>query len=94
MLVDAVHRRVAQHGTVHRAAGVGSRQQRGQDFVPCAVAAVAPVPLPNRLPGTEFRGHITPGDPAPVPVPVDDALHDPAVIAELPAPAAGGLVAL
>jgi hypothetical protein len=34
----------------------------------------------------EFRGHIAPRDLAPVPVPVDDALHEPAIIAERPTP--------
>jgi hypothetical protein len=51
-----------------------------QSVVPCAVAAVAAVPLPNCLPRTEIGWHVTPGDPAPIPV--NDALNHPSVVPE------------
>ena len=57
-------------------------QQLGQDPVPGAVPSQAPVPLPHRLPRTELRRQVTPGDPGAVPV--DDPLdHLPVITKRL-----------
>jgi hypothetical protein len=86
VLVGAVDRRVHRNRIVHFALGVRDREQTGQDPVPSTVTAVAAVPLPNRLPWTELGRHVTPSDPAPVPV--NDALHYTPVVPERTTPAA------
>ncbi len=89
MLVGTDDRGVHADRPPEHRGGVGLDQKSSQDVVPGAVSAVAAVPLPQRLPRPELGRDVSPGKPAPIPV--DDPLEHPAVIAErAPATPLGG----
>lgn len=82
-LVGPVDRAVHRHGPADEFDLLRIGQQRGQDPVPGRVTAVAAVPFPYRLPGSEALRHIAPGDSAPISV--EDNLRHRAVLTEGPA---------
>jgi hypothetical protein len=86
MLVGSVDRRVDTDVPVDRAQTVGVREQRGVDPVPRAVPGEAAVSLPRRLPRSEVRRQVTPGNPRPEPI--HDRLDQRAVITKTVTPLA------
>src|SRR4051794_19874876 len=83
VLVRPVDRGVHADAPVDLTCGVGVGEQCGEDLVPGPVAAEAAVPPPHRLPRTERRRQVPPGDAAPVAV--DHALDHLTVITHRPA---------
>lgn len=80
MLVGSVDGRVHGNRPIDQSSGVRFGQKLSVDLVPRPVGRVTAVPLPNRLPRTELRGKIPPGNAASVPV--NDAFNDLAVAPE------------
>ena len=80
MLVGAEDRGVHTDRPVHDPGGVGVGQQSRENVVPGAIAGVAAVPLPQRLPRPELGRDIPPGQAAPVSV--DDALEYSTVVSK------------
>src|SRR5258705_4662389 len=62
------NRGIHRHSTVDGPGFVGSSQQPSQHDIPGAFGAHPSVPGPDRLPRSEYLGHVSPGDPTPVPV--------------------------
>ena len=88
VLMSTSDRRVHRDRPVDLSGLVGCRGQPLQHPVPGAVSGHAPVPGPDRLPGTEDLGQIAPGDAGPIPV--DDRLDHGPRVGEGPALAACG----
>lgn len=80
MLVGSIDGRVNGNRPVDYSGGVRFGQKLTVDPVPRSVGCVTAVPLPNRLPRTELRRKVPPGNPTPVPV--NDAFNDFAIAPE------------
>ncbi|MGY4646372.1 hypothetical protein ACVWWN_000168 [Mycobacterium sp. URHB0021] len=74
VLVSTGNRGIHRHRSVDGPGFVGSGQQPSQHDIAGAFGAHPSVPGPDRLPRSEHLGHLSPGDPTPVPVnnPLDD----------------------
>jgi hypothetical protein len=82
VLVGSVDGRIYRDGPIDQPGGARFGQKPGMYPVPRPVGRVTAVPLPNRLPRTELRRKIPPGDAAAVAI--NDAFNDLAVAPERP----------
>src|SRR6202051_1057197 len=81
MLMRPHDRRVNRDRPVQRRVVISYRSQRHHDPIPCPVAGVAALTLPNRLPSAETLRQITPRHTGPQPI--QDALDDLPVVLEI-----------
>ena len=82
MLVGPVDGRVYRDGPVDLPSSIGFSKDPAENPVPSSVGGETSMPLPDGLPGPEFRGQVSPGDPTPVSV--DHSFDDLAVAPERP----------
>lgn len=82
MLMSTVDRRVDADGSVDLAHRICINKQLSVDPIPCPIAGIAAVPLPQRVPRPERARLVPPRRPHPIPP--DDALDHPAVITKRP----------